>query len=326
MLAHLPPCRETYPCMLTAAKTKKDDVISKRHIHINLLVALIICMSIPARADGFILNEVPLPGTAITKVVVQWSGPNGQPIPGLSPTVFEQPTGVRFPSIIPFDTNKIFVPDGTPIKDWTQTRTAWALDGAGQLGRQLPDSPLHGTFAAPDNSSARDPLIILSYEDAYSILGLTPGDNLFLPNFNADLNHDGFAETQLFSAINMFDLALKFPQFVNNQPFNAGQSYLASNFMAFGFVFSLSDNIQFDFDGVGFFTTTPLSPDTSIIADTMHVTGFVPAPVIGSGLSGVLAACVGLLLLGWWRRRQKIGLTLGGTHMSSAAASLGVHA
>jgi hypothetical protein len=247
--------------------------MSRRHVHISLLVAFVIFLLIPnsVLADGFTLAEVAPAGTLFTKVTVMWTNEKHEVVA----TSIQE--GFSFSSVT-FKTDEVALQPGKgTIRDWKETRT---LNDGSQ------PSTLEGVFAKGDS-----PLRILSYNEAYSILGLTFGDFLFLPNFNADLDNDGFAETQLFSAINMFDLALNFPQFVNNQPFNFGQSYLASEFMAFGFVFSLSDNVGFDVD-TGYITSTPLSPSISIIPGSMHVTGAVPEPstwlLLGSGMAALV--------------------------------------
>lgn len=239
----------------------------------SLLIIFIFILWSPgsALADGFTLTEQAPPRRFFAKVEVTWTNAKKEPVGPKSTAA-----GV---AAVTFNTNDVEqignLPKGT-IRDWKQYRK---LDD-GQ------ESTLEGVFAKKGS-----PFEILSYSEAYSLLGLRAGeDYLFLPDFGADLDNDGFAETHLFSAINLFDLALNFPQFINNQPFVFGQSYTVSDFAQFGFVFSLSDNIQFDPE-LGYITSTPYSPSGMIIADSMHITGAVPEPatmlLFGSGLAAI---------------------------------------
>ncbi len=233
----------------------------------SIALTALTLLATSASAPAYFLNEIAPQGKSFDEVSVTWTH-DGQVIQ--PPTRVFNVTGVLFNTHDEEDMRNL--PRGY-ITDWKQYRKL--NDGT--------ESTLEGLFAAEDKS-----LRILSYEDAYVRLGLAPDDALHLPDFSADLDEDGFPETALFSAINLYDLAASYSQFINNQPFDFGRSYLASEFLAFGFVFSLYDNIEFD-ASQGFVTETALPPMTAIIADSTHVT-WLPEPA-----SALLCALLGLI-------------------------------
>jgi hypothetical protein len=155
------------------------------------------------------------PGRFFVKVEVTWTDAKHQPV-GPKSTA----TGVTGVTFNTNDAEQVGnLPKGT-IHDWKQYRK---LD-TGQ------ESTLEGVFAKKGS-----PFEILSYDEAYSLLGLRAGqDFLFLPDFSADLDNDGFAETHLFSAINLYNLTLNFPQFVNDQAFVFGHSILPQISLSLG--------------------------------------------------------------------------------------------
>jgi hypothetical protein len=108
-------------------------------------------------------------------------------------------------------------------------------------------------------------------ENAYSYLGLSTTDKINVPDFAADLNGDGYAETPLYGAINVSNLVQNYSSlFVNNMPFvYDGSGYRTSDFTQYGYVFSVNDNITYT-PGVGFQTPTPLSSTEVIIITDIH--------------------------------------------------------
>ena len=181
---------------------------------------------------------------------------------------------------IDFDTEKIEdQPPGLTrgtIVDWKQTRVL-------ESGKT---STLAGKFA-----SRRSPLRILSYQTAYAELGLQSDDRFFLPDFAADLDGDGFAETPLFSAINLFTDGSRF---LNHEDFSFGVPYSVADFPEL--VFSLTDSIVFDplaLVGSGFTTANPAPANLRIVADAEHITGLsIPEPPAGLLLLGGVGALV----------------------------------
>ena len=239
-----------------------ESICSLKLVLLFFMLLLIASHSVSA----FTLEERAPEGKWFETVEVTWTH-DGDPIP-----ITTKVGGVT--SVI-FDTNDEEAWRNLEkgyINDWKQYRKL--NDGT--------ESTVEGVFA-----KAGSPYNFLGYEDAYSLLGLGEDDFIYLPDFSADIDGDNLADTHLYSAVNLYELALSHTQFINNQPFQFGQSYEASEFMAYGFVFSLTDNIQFD-SSLGYVTATPLQSSTSIIADSEHITGIPePTTICLLGLGGL---------------------------------------
>lgn len=135
-------------------------------------------------------------------------------------------------------------------------------------------------------------------DNAYGYLGLSSSDKINVPDFAADLNGDGYAETPLYGAINVSNLVKNYSSlFVNNMPFvYDGSGYSTSDFTQYGYVFSVNDNITYT-PGVGFQTPTPLSGDEVIIITDIHQFT-TPEP------STVMLMGIGALGAGYIKRRK----------------------
>lgn len=232
---------------------------------------------------AYVLTETASSDDPFVSVVVEWSDSNGDPIGNKS----TESNNLGFISVT-FNTTDIekngMLRAGV-IKDWKQTRTQ----------RSGKTSTLEGKFAKRGS-----PLEIISYEEAYSLLGLNASDMFFLPDFAADLDGDGVAETPLFSAINLFTDGLRF---LNHEDFSFGLPYLVTDFPEM--VFSLTDSLMFDplDSGSGFKTTNPAPANLRIIADAEHITGLaVPEP------SPLLLLITGVVALAAARARRTISI------------------
>ena len=235
---------------------RRYDMYKKSTINRILIAACAIFLLGSGQVSAYVLTEVAPSGTYFEQVNVTWTH-DGQTTPYKSSA-----GGVTSVTFNTGSVETLFGLDKGYITDWKQYRKL--SNGA--------ESTLEGVFAKKGSD-----YVVLGYEDAYSQLGLSSSDFIYLPDFSADLDRDGTAETHLYSAINMFELVENYSSlFVNNMSFNYGQGYTIADFVQYGFIFSLSDNINFD-SALGFQTSTPVATGTNMVADSTHITG-VPEP------------------------------------------------
>lgn len=133
---------------------------------------------------------------------------------------------------------------------------------------------------------------MIPLDSVYGFLGLSSTDSIYIPDFCADLNGDGYAETHLYGAVNISNLVKNYSSlFVNDMPFAYYTGYHAGDFTRYGYVFSVNDNITYA-PGIGFQTTTPLSSGEVILITDIHgVSNPTPEPstcmLFGIGALGI---------------------------------------
>ena len=222
-----------------------------------MIQVVVIFLVFPVKAFALIVEGIPAPGHSFIHFYYNWTI-NNEDVSG---------------SIELIDTG-VIPPYPPGITDVRQTIT---MDDFSSNTMSL---------AFFDNSNNMIPL-----DNAYGFLGLSSTDNICIPDFSADLNGDGYAETHLYGAVDISNLVNNYSSlFVNNMPFVYYANYRASDFTRYGYVFSVNDNITYT-PGVGFQTTTPLLNDQIILITDIHGISSTPEPstvlLLGFGALGI---------------------------------------